>query len=355
LRCCSRASYSTIHTPSTYAGGTHFMILPSPSSRQPIRAAWTRERLVYERAIALGSAIDPSTVATYTSALQSYLTFCRSHNFPIDPSPDTLSLYTVFMSHHINPKSVASYLSGIANQLEPFFPDVRTATRSPLVSRTLRGCKKLRAVGVHRKRPLRRHELAALRPTYVASSDHDDLLFISILLTGFFGLMRLGELVYPDKRELKDPRKVIPRDSVELLADSYSFFLPGHKADRFFEGNRVIIQRSDAADDPLAPFKRYLASRDTKFPFHQPLWIRGDGSIPTRSWFISRLRTHFPSRDVSGHSLRAGGATALAEAGVPAHIIQAIGRWASETFQIYIRQHPVLLAALMYGPRPPAT
>lgn len=328
------------------------MILPSPSSRQPVRAAWTLERLKYERTIALGSAIDPSTVATYTSALQSYITFCNTHNLPIDPTPDTLSFYTVFMCHHISPRSVASYLSGIANQLEPFFPDVRVSTRGPLVSRTLRGCKKLRSVGTKRKRPLRRTELIALHPAYAASSNHDDLLFISILLTGFFGLMRLGELVSPDKIELRDPRKVIPRDSVEVLQDSFSFFLPGHKADRFFEGNRVIIQRADTADDPLSPFTRYIASRDQLFPYHQPLWLRADGSVPTRGWFMLRFRKHFPDSDVSGHSLRAGGATALAEAGIPSHIIQAIGRWASDTFQIYIRQHPVLLAALMYGPRP---
>lgn len=44
-----------------------------------------------------------------------------------------------------------------------------------------------------------------------------------------------------------------------------------------------------------------------------------------------------------------GGVTALAQAGIPPHIIQAIGCWASDTFQIYIHQHPVLLAALLFS------
>jgi hypothetical protein len=30
-------------------------------------------------------------------------------------------------------------------------------------------------------------------------------------------------------------------------------------------------------------------------------------------------------------------------------MIQVIGRWSSEAFQIYIRQHPVVLAAHLYG------
>jgi hypothetical protein len=50
-----------------------------------------------------------------------------------------------------------------------------------------------------------------------------------------------------------------------------------------------------------------------------------------------------------GHSLRSGGATALALMGVCDDLIQAIGRWASDTFRIYIWKHPVLLQALIHG------
>jgi hypothetical protein len=65
--------------------------------------------------------LRPST--TYSSALNSYLAFTRLHNFPTEPTEDTLSFFVVFMSRHINPRSVSTYLSGIAQQLEPFFPD----------------------------------------------------------------------------------------------------------------------------------------------------------------------------------------------------------------------------------------
>jgi len=45
----------------------------------------------------------------------------------------------------------------------------------------------------------------------------------------------------------------------------------------------------------------------------------------------------------------AGGTTSLAEAGVPPKVIQAIGQWALNTFQIYIRKNPVLLPAMLFG------
>jgi hypothetical protein len=138
------------------------------------------------------------------------------------------------------------------------------------------------------------------------------------------------------------------RNSVSIHPRSFEFTLPGHKADRLFEGSKILIQSTNLADDAWGPFTTYLALRDHRFPLRPELWIKEDRSIPTRAWFLHRFRQHF-SGNVGGHSLRAGGATALAEAGIPPHMIQAIGRWSSEAFQIYIRQHPVVLAAHLYG------
>jgi hypothetical protein len=102
-------------------------------SRQPVREVWTHDRLIHEPSISLGLAIDESTQRTYSSALNSFLNFCKTHNFPVDPTAETLSFYTVYMSYFIKPSSVDSYLSGICNQLEHTFPDVRQSRCSPLV------------------------------------------------------------------------------------------------------------------------------------------------------------------------------------------------------------------------------
>ena len=157
--------------------------------------------------------------------------------------------------------------------------------------------------------------------------------------------MRLGELTVSDDKTLFDHRKITSRTSVVISSDNYRFFLPSHKADKFFEGNIVIIQRHHISLNPLFYFKKYLASRDRLFPFSSD---RADGSRPSRSFFIQRMKIFFDS-DIAGQSMRSGGATSLAENGVPPHLIQAIGRWASSAFQIYIRKNPVLLQALLFG------
>ncbi|KDR74165.1 hypothetical protein GALMADRAFT_71357 [Galerina marginata CBS 339.88] len=253
------------------------MIKISSGSRQPQREPWTMDRLIYERSIALGLSINENSNITYTSHLNSYLTFCRLHDLPVGPTEQTLSFFTVFMSSHIKPDSVDSYLSRIANQLEGFFPNVRKNRNSILVSQTLAGCKCCFGTPVNCKRPLSKTDILFVILQIGSSKSHDDMLFLAMITTGVDALLRLAAMAFPDKLKSRNYKKVTLRHTVNVSPTLYSFHLPGHKADR---------------------------------------------------------------------------ATALAEAGAPPYLIQAIGRWTSATFQIYIRKNPVILQALLYG-RPP--
>jgi hypothetical protein len=110
---------------------------------------------------------------------------------------------------------------------------------------------------------------------------HDDKLFLAILLTGFHGVMCLGELTWPDKRSLQDYCKIMLCHSVIVNNNNYSFFLPFHKADHLFEGNHILIQTTNTDDDPLSTFRGYLRSCDVTFPLNPELWLHANGSIPT--------------------------------------------------------------------------
>ena len=330
------------------------MIRGNRKARQPMREVWSRERLVHERAVALGNVIDKSTLSNYSSALNSYLNFVKLHGFPVEPTPETLSFFTVYMSHHINPRSVNTYLSGISQQLETLFPTVKEARNSTLVRRTLQGCLRMRGVATTRKRALTTDDLQLVINHYQNSTLHDDFLFVAMIVTGFFGLLRLGELTFPDDLSLQNWRKVTRRNTVHMRDDVYEFTLPGHKADRFFEGNKIIIPAHRFGIHPIHIFLRYIASRDSIHPIASPLWLTEAGRVPTRSFFITRLRTFFPP-NVAGQSMRAGGATALAEHGVSPAIIQASGRWASEAFLVYIHKNPTLLQGFLSSTSTPSS
>jgi integrase len=54
----------------------------------------------------------------------------------------------------------------------------------------------------------------------------------------------------------------------------------------------------------------------------------------------THLKLHqsgFPLNRLSSHSLRAGGAMALHQAGIQSYVIQKLGRWSSDTFMTYIQ------------------
>ena len=256
------------------------------------------------------------------------------------------------MSHHIKPLSVTSYLSGICQQLEPYFPNVCSACNSSLVNRTIKGCMCLRGTPTKRKCALTFSNLSTVVDDLVHSQNHDDLLFMAILLTEFFTLMRLGELYFPNDIKLWDWKKITKRSLVVITEDQYEFHLPSHKADYFFEGNHIIVKKQQYCDlNPLSIFYTYLTSHDSN-PLSLPLWLTSKETIPTHHFFISHMH-HYFNCDIASQSIRAGGATSLAEHGVPTSLIQLMGWWSSQAFLIYIRKNPVLIQALLFSSNHP--
>jgi hypothetical protein len=182
------------------------------------------------------------------------------------------------------------------------------------------------------------------------STDHDDLLFVAQLLVSFYALLRLAELCYPDKKALRDFAKIAKRSSIVWLTDTFSFWLPTHKADPGFEGSRIIIQKTTTSPDTYSHFITYLHSQDLHFPLNPELWLCQNGQVPTRAWFIRHLHQYFP-KDVVGQSLHSGGATNLALNGLHDDLIQEVGRWSSEAFRAYKRKNPFFIHALLFAGR----
>lgn len=92
---------------------------------------------------------------------------------------------------------------------------------------------------------------------------------------------------------------------------------------------------------PVTALKDYISSRDRLHPSAPHLFLTQQGRPPTRSWFLKRFHLFF-GNNKSGHSMRSGGASAMAQAGLPLDHIQDAGRWSSEAFKTYVRDHPIL-------------
>src|SRR5258708_15452471 len=279
-------------------GASRMNLNISPSTRHRNHPCWLMGMFHEQWTLALGAALERSTAHTYSSAASSYITFCDLHHFPTEPTVERLCFYIVYMLHFIKPMSIKSYLSGICAELEPFYPDIHSIRSSKLINCTLAGCTKLYGSPARRKRALTESELLLIIRSAPHRATHDDLLFLAIVLVGWHCLLRLGKLVDHDSTSLRDFRKSINRLSVkfvDLPCPHVSFFLPMHNADRFFKGSTVVFEKHLLHLDPVHFFKIYLNSRDSRFPHLPQLWLRSNGSVPTRSWFMNRICTIFPS------------------------------------------------------------
>ena len=141
----------------------------------------------------------------------------------------------------------------------------------------------------------------------------------------------------------------LPFITLNFTAQSFSFHLSYHKGAQLFDGNTIMIEaRHGSLICAYSQMTIYTALHDAHFGVYSELWLTSDGEVPTYSWFIWCLRKSLDNK-VGGHSLRSGGATALALAGVNDDSIQVMGHWASDTFRIYIRKHLVILHALIHN------
>lgn len=294
-----------------------------------------------------------STTSTYMSGLTSFLKFCIREQLPAIPTVDTICAYISDAARTISartnrplaPTSIQGYLTAIAAAFEHIYPQVRLVTNSPCVRRVLRGVKVQFSLPVARKDPLTIPDLVQV--SQHSSLSYDEILFTSMIMIGFHGLHRLGELTQPDKASHRNDRKLITRSSMSLsrCGTFARYTLPHSKTDPLFHGTTVVVASCAIRGAcPVTALCRYLLRRDARFGFELPLFLTGLGTPPTRSWFLSCFCVFFTGNK-SGHSMRSGGATAYAQAGLPLNHIQDLGRWSSEAFKSYVRGHPIMRIA----------
>lgn len=287
--------------------------------------------------------IEKSTRKSYATGARDYINFCTTHSLPLDPTPQTLARYIAFTSRSI--ASARKYLTGARHFLSDLYPSFDANRAHPLVQAILTGSRKLRADPVHRKLPLRLSHLQSFLHIARKTRTFDDLLFVVILSCAFYGCHRIGELVINNDKSLFDWRKIIKRSSLHFNSHRRTqYTLPYHKADRLFRGSNIFFIHQDVAD-PTSLLREYIQWRDSIHHARPALFMREDGSHPTRSWFESKLFT-IVDRSFGGQSARAGGATFYASLGLSEDVIQALGRWSSKAWKDYIRDNPSVRAEL---------
>ncbi|KDQ55580.1 hypothetical protein JAAARDRAFT_85090, partial [Jaapia argillacea MUCL 33604] len=65
--------------------------------------------------------------------------------------------------------------------------------------------------------------------------------------------------------------------------------------------------------------------------------------------WLSSAATALGVESLKGHGIRIGATLEYLLRGVPFDVVKSIGRWSSDAFTLYLRQHAVIMALYMQG------
>ena len=162
-----------------------------------------------------------------------------------------------------------------------------------------------------------------------------DVRLVAIALLAFSAFLRCDEL------------SKLRGCDIRVTPQSMSVHVTSSKTDQYREGASILVARSGSPTCPVAMVERYLAlagiSRDSKLRLFRGIVhakggdrLRSSGSLSytriRRELLLEKItQLGFDPKLFGLHSLRAGGATAAANAGVADRLFKRHGCWRSET------------------------
>ncbi|XP_006822639.1 uncharacterized protein LOC102801650 [Saccoglossus kowalevskii] len=170
--------------------------------------------------------------------------------------------------------------------------------------------------------------------------DVTDILMLWAAFTmAFFGFLRVSEFASPTKTTF-DLECTLLRSDVNL-GSAITVTIKAAKNDPFRRGHTLTIASSGSSVCACTTFTQHALA----FQFT-------NGSYLTRQTVTDSIRTllmqaGIPSAEkYSSHSFRAGAATTAAEANLPDWLIKTLGRWRSDSYQLYIKTPATTLHAV---------
>ena len=298
--------------------------------------------------------LAPSTRRSYASAQAQFISFCaqlgkvHASGSPCPADEWTLCLFATFLANRIQHSSIKVYLSGVrALHIEQGFSD--PLANCLRLQRVVRGIKRCQGSSSSSRLPITDDLMLLIwRSLDLHLSDH--LMFWAACTLGYFGFLRASEFTVPSLASFSPSLHLGVQD---IAVDSLSapscmrLKIKGSKTDPFRKGAFIHIGRGQPPLCAVHSVLSYLASRGDR---SGPLFLFQNGQPLSRTLLTDWLRQILSSANVPGnfssHSFRIGAATVAARNGVPDHLIQALGRWTSSAYQLYIRTPSESLAAL---------
>jgi len=251
-------------------------------------------------------------------------------------------MYACFLSRTFrSTQSIRNYISGIKTWHKLLNFDTSSFQDIEL-KLTLQGLDKTMAHLPHPGLPILPHHLSAIKHRLDLSSPFDATIWASIIVS-FFAFLRKSNLVPPSISSF-NPREQLCRSDFRFVQQGLLIQIQWSKS-RQHHDHMHVIPVSALPQSELCPLWAYchmLALQPASASSPAFSVIRSGHLVPLTQHV---LRQHFRRLvsdiglnpvDYSFHSLRRGGATVAAMAGIPDSLIRTQGDWRSMVYKDYI-------------------
>ena len=337
------------------------VLAPSPSSEPSAHASAAAASgsvnlsTLQDRCVSfLLHGLATSTRKSYASAQRKFYEFCvqagklQANGSPCPADEWTLCLFATFLAYSLRAASIKVYLSAVRSlHIEHGFPE--PLLNCPRLQRVVRGIKRLQGSASSAQLPVTDSiMLVIFNSLDLTLPDH--CMFWAACTLAYFGFLRASEFTVSSNNSFSPPYHLTLQD---LALDSLSspetlhLHIKASKTDPFRKGSFIHIGRGKYPLCAIQAVVSYLTVRGAG-PGH--LFRLQSGQPLSRQHLTSWLRQIVASAGLPGnfssHSFRIGAATVAARQGIPDHLIQALGRWTSNAYQLYIRTPSAALAGL---------
>jgi hypothetical protein len=294
---------------------------------------------------------EPGTWGTYRYAMRAFQQWCSERNPPrasLPASSGTVAMYLMWVTQHANTFSTVKTASAAIYSYHRLTNSAESVTDNPMVNAVRETAKRALGTAVHnRKQPLDFEVLARYADWAVRSGQFLPMLAATVMLVGFCGFMRYSDLCK------------IYVDEIHFHEGHMEIFLETRKNDVLREGSVIVFVAGTGWRCPMQ-WTKWLINK-VGLSGHVRLFQRFDGM--QARWKPETARTTYGK--VPGHvgeamlydqlqrlvlggvakemglsyeqvvsdfgtqSMRSGGATLVAAAGVPDRVFQRHGGWRS--------------------------
>ena len=282
----------------------------------------------------VGSRAD-STVKKYLRAYQRWRVWTGRHS-EISVYPIKDAHFALYLQHLAETSKSRATVEEAVNAIAwvQQLADHQPVSSSPFIRSVLSGLQRQLARPKVRKEPVTVGMLRDMVDSLGLSPKLSDIRLVAAALLAFSAFLRFDELSKLRCCDLSFADAVL------------SVHVSSSKTDQFRQGDTVVIARTGNITCPVAMLERYITAAEISLSSDLLLFrgvvntakgerLRPSGGLSytrMRELFLAKLSQLGYDRTQFGlHSLRAGGATAAASAGVPDRLFKRHGRWRSET------------------------